>query len=168
MVIMYAPSGAGADELECRRTRPGEAVRHQPYSRASRSGLGEAADDRDREWHLTTAQAHKKLAEVWNVPSFLEPGPAKWGTSVLDQLAASGSDLKMRFMLSEHQKIAAGTFGQVYEGKDSETMKDVAIKVVRKGSGSRFVRRLFPTCYATGQMNGHFCIVQVQPLNSQL
>ncbi|KAJ1470292.1 hypothetical protein T484DRAFT_1848298, partial [Baffinella frigidus] len=188
---VHAPSGAPADELDCRRTRPGDSVRYQPYSRACRfdDGAGVAGVGGGVVgdwWKPMPSQAGKKLAGVGDVPFFLEPGPAKWGKSVIDKLAASGSssvDLSLRFHLRSDQKIATGTFGQVFEGKELETMKDVAIKVVRKEEGATLdaideaaklnlisgqnhrldpdpCTLLFPTCYATGLMHGHFCIIQ--------
>ena len=118
---MHDPPGAGVDELECRRTRPGDSMRYQPYLKPSRCDIpagggliGGGLIGWD--WRRATPQACKQLPQPVEVPSFLEPGPAKWSKSVLDKLAASGSsavDLSLRFLLRSDQKIATGTFGQV-------------------------------------------------------
>jgi len=117
---VHAHSGAAVDEMGCRRTRPGDSVRYQPYARPfachniPAGGGGNLIGHWD--WRRVTPQACKPLSQPAEVPSFLESGPAKWGQSVLDKLAASGSsvvDLSFRFVLRSDQKIATGTFGQV-------------------------------------------------------
>jgi len=118
-MLLHAPSGA--DELDCRRTRPGDSIRYQPYLKPNRCDIPAGGGLMGGgligwDWQRATPLACKPLPQPADVPSFLEPGPAKWSKSVLDKLAASGSsvvDLSFRFMLRSDQKIATGTFGQV-------------------------------------------------------
>jgi hypothetical protein len=113
-------SGAAVDDMGCRRTRPGDSVRYQPYSRPLNIPAGAGGGLIGHwDWRRLTPQTCKPLSQPAEVPSFLDSAPAKWGQSVLDKLAASGSsvvDLSFRFMLRSDQKIATGTFGQVRLG----------------------------------------------------